>query len=146
MAIQRLDNIGLVVDDMAAVIAFFLELGLELEGKATVEGPDVDRLVALEGVRCDLAMVRTPDGYGRLELMKFHTPASPAAAEPNAPVNAPGFRRIMFAVDDIEEVLPRLRAHGAEVMGDLVKYENGYQLVYVRGPEGIIVALAKKIA
>jgi catechol 2,3-dioxygenase-like lactoylglutathione lyase family enzyme len=146
MAIQRLDNIGLVVDDMAAVIAFFLELGLELEGKATVEGPDVDRLVALEGVRCDLAMVRTPDGHGRLELMKFHTPASPAAAKPNAPVNAPGFRRIMFAVDDIEEVLPRLRTHGAEVMGDLVKYENGYQLCYVRGPEGIIVALAKKIA
>jgi catechol 2,3-dioxygenase-like lactoylglutathione lyase family enzyme len=146
MTIQRLDNIGVVVDDMAAVIAFFLELGLELEGKATVEGPDVDRLVALDGVRCDLAVVRTPDGHGRLELMKFHTPASPATAEPDAPVNAFGFRRIMFAVEDLEELLPRLRTHGAELMGDLVKYENGYRIAYVRGPEGLIVALAEKIA
>jgi catechol 2,3-dioxygenase-like lactoylglutathione lyase family enzyme len=146
MTIQRLDNIGVVVDDMAAVIEFFLELGLELEGKATVEGPDVDRLVALEGVRCDLAVVRTPDGHGRLELMKVHTPASPATAEPDAPVNVFGFRRIMFAVDDLEELLPRLRTHGAELMGDLVKYENGYRIAYVRGPEGLIVALAEKIA
>jgi catechol 2,3-dioxygenase-like lactoylglutathione lyase family enzyme len=146
MTIQRLDNIGVVVHDMEAVIAFFLELGLELEGKATVEGPDVDRLVALDGVRCDLAVVRTPDGHGRLELMKFHTPASPATAEPNAPVNTPGFRRIMFAVDDIDDVLRRLRTHGAELMGDLVKYENGYRLAYVRGPEGIIIALAEELA
>jgi catechol 2,3-dioxygenase-like lactoylglutathione lyase family enzyme len=146
MTIQRLDNIGVVVDDMAAVIEFFLELGLELEGKATVEGPDVDRLVALDDVRCDLAVVRTPDGHGRLELMKFHTPASPATAEPDAPVNVFGFRRIMFAVDDLEELLPRLRTHGAELMGDLVKYENGYRIAYVRGPEGLIVALAEKIA
>ena len=146
MAIQRLDNIGLVVDDLAAVIAFFLELGLELEGKATVEGPDVDRLVALEDVRCDLAVVRTPDGHGRLELMKFHSPVGTTAAEPNAPVNAHGFRRIMFAVDNIEEVLPRLRTHGAEVMGDLVKYGDSHQLCYVRGPEGIIIALAENVA
>jgi catechol 2,3-dioxygenase-like lactoylglutathione lyase family enzyme len=146
MTIQRLDNIGVVVDDMAAVIEFFLELGLELEGKATVEGPDVDRLVALDDVRCDLAVVRTPDGHGRLELMKFHTPASPAAAEPDAPVNVFGFRRIMFAVDDLDELLPRLRTHGVELMGDLVKYENGYRIAYVRGPEGLIVALAEKIA
>jgi catechol 2,3-dioxygenase-like lactoylglutathione lyase family enzyme len=146
MTIQRLDNIGLVVEDMEAVITFFLDLGLELEGKATVEGPDVDRLVALEGVHCDLAVVRTPDGHGRLELMKFHSPASPAPTVPNAPVNVLGFRRIMFAVDDTEEVLARLRTHGAEIMGDRVRYDNGHQLVYVRGPEGIIVALAEKIA
>ncbi len=146
MTIQRLDNIGLVVEDMDAVITFFLDLGLELEGKATVEGPDVDRLVALEGVRCDLAVVRTPDGHGRLELMKFHSPASPAPTVPNAPVNVLGFRRIMFAVEDIEGSLARLRTHGAELMGDLVKYENGYRLAYVRGPEGIIVALAEEIA
>lgn len=146
MAIQRMDNIGVVVDDMAAVIEFFLDLGLELEGKATVGGPDVDRLVALEGVRCDLAVVKTPDGHSRLELMKFHSPASPAPAEPNPPVNAFGFRRIMFAVDDTDEVLARLRTHGAEILGDRVTYGDSHQLVYVRGPEGIIVALAEKIA
>jgi catechol 2,3-dioxygenase-like lactoylglutathione lyase family enzyme len=146
MTIQRLDNIGLVVEDMAAVTAFFLELGLELEGEAQVGGPDVDRLVGLDGVRCDLVVVRTPDGHGRLELMKFHTPSATTTTAPDAPVNVPGFRRIMFAVDGIEEILPRLRAHGAELMGDVVKYENGHRLVYVRGPEGIIVALAEKIA
>ena len=146
MTIQRLDNVGVVVDDLEATIAFFLELGLELEGKATVEGPDVDRLVALDGVRCDMAVVRTPDGHGRLELMKFHSPAGTTAAEPNAPVNTPGFRRIMFAVEDIEGILARLRTHGAELMGDLVKYENGYRLAYVRGPEGLMVALAEKLA
>ncbi|MEU0790359.1 VOC family protein [Amycolatopsis sp. NPDC005961] len=146
MTIQRLDNIGVVVEDMAAVVAFFLDLGLELEGEAEVGGPDVDRLVALEGVRCDLTVVRTPDGHGRLELMKFHSPAATTAAEPNAQVNAFGFRRIMFAVEDIEGMLSRLRVHGAELMGDLVKYENGYKLAYVRGPEGIIVALAEKLA
>jgi catechol 2,3-dioxygenase-like lactoylglutathione lyase family enzyme len=146
MTIQRLDNIGVVVEDMAAAVAFFLELGLELEGEAEVGGPDVDRLVALDGVRCDLTVVRTPDGHGRLELMKFHSPATAPAVEPNLPVNAAGFRRIMFAVDDIEEILTRLRTHGAELMGDLVKYENGYRLAYVRGPEGLIVALAEKLA
>lgn len=146
MTIQRLDNIGVVVEDMAAVIAFFVELGLELEGEATVEGPDVDRLVALDGVRCDLAVVRTPDGHGRLELMKFHSPACATAAEPHAQVNAPGFRRLMFAVEDVEAVVARLRTRGAELMGDLVKYEDGYRLAYVRGPEGLIVALAEKIA
>ncbi|MEV6642739.1 VOC family protein [Amycolatopsis sp. NPDC051371] len=146
MTIQRLDNIGVVVEDMAAAVAFFLELGLELEGEAEVGGPDVDRLVALDGVRCDLTVVRTPDGHGRLELMKFHSPSTAAVVEPDLPVNAAGFRRIMFAVDDIEEILTRLRTHGAELMGDLVKYENGYRLAYVRGPEGLIVALAEKLA
>lgn len=139
-----MDNVGVVVHDLTAAIAFFLELGLELEGEARVEGPVVDRLVGLDGVRCDLAVVRTPDGHGRLELMKFHTPAA-TIAEPNAPVNTPGIRRIMFAVDDIEDVLARLRAHGAELMGELVRYEDSGRLCYVRGPEGVIVALAEKL-
>jgi catechol 2,3-dioxygenase-like lactoylglutathione lyase family enzyme len=144
MTIQRMDNIGIVVEDLAATVAFFLELGLELEGEASVGGPSVDRLVALEDVRCDLAVVRTPDGHGRLELMKFHSPTA-VATEPNAPVNAPGIRRIMFAVDDIEDVLTRLRAHGAEPMGELEQYENSHRLCYVRGPEGIIIALAEQL-
>jgi catechol 2,3-dioxygenase-like lactoylglutathione lyase family enzyme len=144
VTIQRMDNVGVVVDDLAAAIAFFLELGLELEGEATVEGPSVDRLVGLDGVRCDLAMVRTPDGHGGIELMKFHTPAA-VTAESNAPVNAFGIRRFMFAVEGIEGVLARLLARGAELMGELVQYENSYRLCYVRGPEGIIVALSEKI-
>lgn len=143
MSIQRMDNVGIVVDDLAAAVAFFVELGLELEGEATVEGPDVDRLVALEGVRCDMAVVRTPDGHGRLELMRFRNPAA-TTAEPDAPVNTPGLRRIMFAVEGIEDVVARLRGHGAELVGDLVRYEGGYRLGYVRGPEGILVALAEK--
>jgi len=144
MTIQRMDNVGIVVDDLAAAVAFFLELGLELEGEASVEGPSVDRLVGLDGVRCDMAVVRTPDGHGRLELMKFHTPVA-TATEPNAPVNTLGIRRIMFAVEDIEGVIARLRAHGAELMGELERYEDSYRLCYVRGPEGIIVALAEKL-
>jgi catechol 2,3-dioxygenase-like lactoylglutathione lyase family enzyme len=144
MTIQRMDNVGVVVDDLAAAIAFFLELGLELEGEASVEGPSVDRLVGLDGVRCDLAVVRTPDGHGRLELMKFHTPVA-TTAEPNAPANTLGIRRIMFAVENIEDVLARLRAHGAELMGELVRYGDSYRLCYIRGPEGIIVALAEKL-
>jgi catechol 2,3-dioxygenase-like lactoylglutathione lyase family enzyme len=126
------------------LLAFFLELGLELEGEASVEGASVDRLVGLDGVRCDLAVVRTPDGHGRVELMKFHTPAA-TTAEPNAPANTLGIRRIMFAVEDIEDVLARLRAHGAELVGQLARYEDSYRLCYVRGPEGIIVALAEKL-
>ncbi|GAB2992053.1 VOC family protein [Amycolatopsis acidiphila] len=144
MTIQRMDNVGIVVDDLEAATAFFLELGLELEGEAQVGGPGVDRLVGLDGVRCDLAVVRTPDGHGRLELMKFQSPAA-TTAEPNAPTNALGIRRIMFAVEDIEDVLTRLRAHGAELMGELERYEDSHRLCYIRGPEGIIIALAEKI-
>ncbi|OLF16793.1 VOC family protein [Actinophytocola xanthii] len=144
MTVQRMDNIGIVVDDLAAAVAFFLELGLELEGQAAVGGPSVDRLVGLDGVRADLAVVRTPDGHGRLELMRFHSPVA-VPAEPNAPVNTLGIRRIMFAVEDIEDVLARLRAHGAEPMGELEQYEDSYRLCYVRGPEGIIVALAERL-
>ncbi len=145
MTILRMDNVGIVVNDLEAVIAFFVELGLELEGETTVEGRSVDRIVGLDGVRSDIAMMRTPDGHSRLELTKFHTPPA-TTAEPNAPVNTLGIRRIMFAVEDIEDVLARLQAHGAELVGEVVQYEDSYRLCYVRGPEGIIVALAEPLS
>jgi len=144
MPITRMDNVAIVVDDLAAAIAFFVELGLELEGEATVEGPSVDRIVGLDGVRSDIAMLRTPDGHGRLELTKFQTPAA-VSVEPNAPVNRLGMGRIMFAVDDIDAVVAGLRARGSELVGEVVQYEDSYRLCYVRGPEGIIVALAEKL-
>src|SRR6202165_973320 len=142
--IKRMDNVGIVVDDLKAAIAFFVELGLELEGETTVEGQWVDRCVGLEGVRSDIAMLKTPDGHGRLELSKFHTPPA-TTAEPNAPVNKLGMGRIMFAVEDIQDVLARLKAHGAELVGEVVQYEDQYRLCYVRGPEGLIVALAEEL-
>ena len=145
MTIQRMDNVGIVVDDLEAAIAFFVELGMELEGKATVEGQSVDRVVGLDGVRSDIAMLRTPDGHGRIELSKFQAPAA-ISAEPNAPVNRLGMGRIMFAVDDIKDVVTRLRTHGAELVGELARYEDSYRLCYVRGPEGIIVALAEQLS
>ena len=140
-----MDNVLLVVDDLKAAIAFFAALGLELEGEATVEGPSVDRLVALHGVRSDIAMMRTPDGHGRIELDKFHTPQAVRAEPEDAPVNALGIRRIMFAVDDLDAVLGRLRAHGGELVGEVVQYEDSYRLCYMRGPEGIMVALAESL-
>ena len=139
-----MDNIGIVVDDLHAAVAFFLTLGLELDGEATVGGSWVDQIVGLDDVQADIAMVRTPDGHGRLELTKFHSPTA-VEAWPNAPANALGIRRIMFAVDDIEDVVARLQAHGAELVGELGQYEDIYRLCYVRGPEGIIVALAEEI-
>jgi catechol 2,3-dioxygenase-like lactoylglutathione lyase family enzyme len=142
MAILRMDNVGIVVDDLKTTITFFLELGMELEGETTVEGASVDRTVGLDGVRSDIAMLRTPDGHSRLELSKFHTPTA-VSGEPNTPVNTLGIRRIMFAVDDIEAVLARLQANGAELIGEVVQYEDSYRLCYVRGPEGIIIALAE---
>ena len=145
MTILRMDNVGIVVDDLKAAIAFFVELGLELEGETVVEGPSVDRLIGLDGVRSDIAMLRTPDGHSRLELSKFHTPPATTAA-PNAPVNTLGTGRIMFAVDDIENVLARLQAHGAELVGEVVQYEDSYRLCYVRGPEGVMVALAEQLS
>jgi catechol 2,3-dioxygenase-like lactoylglutathione lyase family enzyme len=145
MTVKRMDNVGVVVDDLAAAVAFFEEIGLELEGEAQVEGRSVDRLVALDGVRCDIAMMRTPDGHGGVELMKFRSPMVDSAEPNKAPPNAPGIRRIMFAVEDIEDVVSRLRAHGAEPIGELVHYENSYRLCYVRGPEGILIGLAEKI-
>ena len=145
MTNPRMDNVLIVVDDLKAAIAFFAELGLELEGEATVEGPQVDRLVGLDGVRSDIASMRTPDGHGRIELDKFHTPSAVRAAPEDTPVNTLGIRRIMFAVDDIEDVLARLQAHGAELVGEVTQYEDSYRLCYVRGPEGIMVALAEQL-
>jgi catechol 2,3-dioxygenase-like lactoylglutathione lyase family enzyme len=144
MTIQRMDHVGVVVDDLQAAIDFFVELGLELQGEASNEGPLVDRIVGLEGVRTDFAFVQTPDGHGRLELIKFHSP-SPPGGDPHAPSHAPGLRHLTFAVDDIHAVVDRLRARGAELVGELVNYEDSYWLCYVRGPEGIIVELAEKI-
>jgi catechol 2,3-dioxygenase-like lactoylglutathione lyase family enzyme len=144
MAIQRMDHVGVVVDDLAAATEFFVELGLELEGEARLEGRSVDRVVGLHGVRSEIAMLKTPDGHARVELSKFH---SPAAEDGNrrAPANAPGIRHITFAVDDIDGVVAGLRAHGAELVGELERYEDSYRLCYVRGPEGIIVELAERI-
>jgi catechol 2,3-dioxygenase-like lactoylglutathione lyase family enzyme len=144
MTIQRMDHVGIVVDDLAAATAFFVELGLELQGEAQVEGGWVDRVVGLEGVRADIAMMQTPDGHGRIELAKFHAPSG-AGGERHAPANTPGIRHITFAIDDIDDVLARLQARGAELVGEVERYENIYRLCYIRGPEGIIVELAERI-
>jgi len=143
MTIHRMDHVGFVVEDLAAAIAFFFELGLELEGETRVEGEWVDQLVGLEGVRADLAVVRTPDGHGRVELSTFHTPVATSTA-PSAPVNTPGIPRLTFAVDDVDDVLDRLRAHGAELVGEVAQYEGIYRYCYVRGPAGVIIGLAEE--
>jgi catechol 2,3-dioxygenase-like lactoylglutathione lyase family enzyme len=145
MTLQKMDNILIVVDDLDAAKAFFTELGMELEGQAPVEGRHVDLLVGLENVRCEIAMMRTPDGHGRIELDKFHTPTAVRNEPENAPVNTLGIRRIMFVVDDIEDVVARLRAHGAEPIGEITQYEDTYRLCYIRGPEGIMVALTEQL-
>ena len=145
MTLQRMDNVLIVVDDLEAAKAFFVELGMELEGEMQVEGRVVDLLVGLENVRAEIAMMRTPDGRGRVELDKFHTPAAVRAEPKNAPVNTLGIHRIMFAVDDIDDVLARLHTHGAELIGEVVQYGDVYRLCYIRGPEGIIVALAEQL-
>ena len=144
MTVSRMDNVLIVVDDLEGAIAFFSALGMELEGQAPVEGPSVDRLLALDGVKSEIAMMRTPDGHGRIELDKFHAPPAVRADPEDAPVNALGIRRIMFAVDDLEAVLARLRTLGAELVGEVVQYEDSYRLCYVRGPEGIMIALAQQ--
>ena len=145
MTLQRMDNVLIVVDDLEAAKAFFAELGMELEGEATNEGRSVDRVVGLDDVRCDIAMMRTPDGHGGVELAKFHTPPAIRAEPESAPVNALGIRRIMFAVDDVDDVVARLRSHGAELVGEIVQYEDVYRLCFLRGPEGIIVGLAEQL-
>jgi catechol 2,3-dioxygenase-like lactoylglutathione lyase family enzyme len=142
MAIKRMDNILIVVDDLEAVKAFFVELGLRLEGETTVEGPLIGRLIGLEDVRATLAMMRTPDGQG-VELDKFHTPDAIRFGPVDSPVNTLGIRRIMFAVDDIDATVAHMRAHGAVLIGEM-QYEGTYRLAYIRGPEGIIVALAEQ--
>jgi catechol 2,3-dioxygenase-like lactoylglutathione lyase family enzyme len=144
MTIQRMDHVGIVVDDLAAATEFFVELGLELQGEAQVEGRSVDRVVGLDGVRSEIVMLQTPDGHGRIELSKFHTPSAQGDNR-DAPANAPGIRHVTFAVDDIDAAVAGLRARGAELVGELVRYEDSYRVCYVRGPEGIIVELAEKI-
>ena len=142
--LKRMEHVGIVVDDLAAAIEFFVELGLEVQLEVPVEGRSVDRINGLEGVRADIAMMQTPDGNGRLELVKYHAPAN-EGGDRHAPANTPGIRHIAFAVDDIDAVVAGLRAHGAELVGGLEQYEDSYRLCYVRGPEGIIVELAEQI-
>ena len=144
MTLLRMEHVGIVVDDLASAIAFFTELGLELEDEVPVEGRWVDRIVALDGVKLDIAMLRTPDGTSRLELTKFHAPSA-AAADHRASANVPGIRHVSFAVDDIEASIARLRPQGGEQVGEVVQYEQSYKLCYLRGPAGIIVELAQKL-
>ena len=145
MAIQRMDHVSVVVDDLAAATAFFVELGMELQGEAPIEGPSVDRLNALDGIRVDIAMMRVPDGDGRLELTKFHHPAVINPEPRNALGNTLGLRSVMFTVDDVDATVATMRAHGAELVGEVAQYEDSYRLCYVRGPAGIIVALAEEL-
>src|SRR6202022_4239161 len=144
MAVRRMDNVGIVVDDLPATIAFFLELGLELEGQAMIEGDWAERVTGLRDMRVEIAMMRTPDGHSRLEISRFVTP--PAVADHrNAPVNALGYLRVMFAVDDIDETLERLRKRGAQLVGEVVQYKDAYRLCYIRGPEGLLIGLAQEL-
>jgi catechol 2,3-dioxygenase-like lactoylglutathione lyase family enzyme len=144
MTIQRMEHVGIVVDDLAAATAFFVELGLKLQGEGSAEGGRVERVVGLEGVRAEIAMVETPDGHGRLALTKFHAPPG-RGGDRDAPANTPGIRHVAFEVDGIDAVVARLRARGAELVGEVERYEDSYRLCYVRGPEGIIVELAERI-
>jgi len=139
-----MDHVGIVVDDLAAATEFFVELGLVLQAEWSAEDRSVDRIVGLEGVRTEVAMMQTPDGNGRLELVKFHSP-SHQGDNGHAPANTPGIRHIAFAVEDVEAVVAGLRAHGAELVGELERYGDSYRLCYVRGPEGIIIELAERI-
>ncbi len=143
MTVKRMDNVLIVVEDLEAVKAFFIELGLKLEGETTVEGPLVGKLIGLENVRATLAMLRTPDGQG-VELDKFHTPGAIRFGPAAAPVNTLGIRRIMFAVENLDAVVARMRVHGAEIIGEM-QYGESYRLAYLRGPEGIVVALAEQV-
>ena len=144
MTVHRLDHVGIVVEDLAAAIAFFIELGLELEGETTVEGDWVDKLVGLDGVRSDIAVVRTPNGRDRVELSTFHTPVTTGSA-PRAPLNIPGIPRLTFVVDDVDDVLHRLRAHGAELVGEVVQYKDYCRYCNIRGPEGVIIGLVEEL-
>ena len=145
MTIKRLDHISVVVDDLAPAIAFFTALGMTLDGKATVEGPWVDRVNGIEGVQVDIVMMRTPDGHGRLELTNFRNPQLVALEPAIAPPNALGLRSVMFTVESVDDTVARLRPHGAELMGEVAQYEDKYRLCYLHGPAGIIVALAEEL-
>jgi catechol 2,3-dioxygenase-like lactoylglutathione lyase family enzyme len=144
MTVHRMDHAGVVVEDLAAAIAFFVELGLELEGEATVEGEWADQLLGLDGVRADIAMMRTPEGHGRIELSTFRSPAATSSA-PRTPVNTPGIPRLTFVVDAVDDVLGRLRIHGAELVGEVAQYEDIYRYCYVRGPDGILLGLVEEL-
>ena len=144
MTVQRMDNVGIVVESLETAIAFFTELGLELEGRGTIEGEWSGRVTGLRDQRVEVAMMRTPDGHSRLELSRFLAPA-PVADHRNAPVNSLGYLRVMFAVDDVDDTVARLRSHGAEVVGEVVRYEDAYRLCYIRGPEGILIGLAEQL-
>jgi len=145
MALKRMDNVGIVVDDLGGAIDFFRELGLELEGRGTIEGEWAGRITGLGDQRVEIAMMRTPDGHSRLELSRFLSP--PVIADHrNAPVNALGYLRVMFAVDDIDDTLERLRGRGAQLVGELVQYQDAYRLCYIRGPEGILIGLAEELS
>ena len=144
MTVKRMDNVGIVVESIDAAIEFFTELGLELEGRAPIEGDWADGVTGLRDMRVEIAMMRTPDGHSRLELSRFLTP--PVVADHrNAPVNALGYLRVMFAVDDLDDTLARLREHGAQLVDEVVQYKDVYRLCYVRGPEGILIGLAEQI-
>ncbi|GAA3596573.1 VOC family protein [Kribbella ginsengisoli] len=143
MTLQRMDNTGIVVDDLAAAVAFFQELGMELEGEAQVEGPWADQCVGLDGVRCDIAMMKTPDGHSRLELAKYLSPAPIGDGPRNTPHNTVGMHRVMFAVDDLDDTIARLRKHGAEVVGQIADYQDIVRICYLRGPDGIFVGLSE---
>jgi len=145
MTLKRMDNVLIVVEDMEAAKAFFFELGMELEGEMPLEGRFVDRVVGLENVRCEIATLRTPDGHGKVELSKFHAPAAIRSEPQNAPANTLGIRRIMFAVDNVDDVVTRLRTHGAELVGEVAQYEDIYRVCFIRGPEGIILGLAEDL-
>jgi catechol 2,3-dioxygenase-like lactoylglutathione lyase family enzyme len=145
MTLQRMDNVLIVVEDLEAAKAFFAELGMVLEGETVVEGPWADSTVGLSGVRADIAMMRTPDGHGGVELSRFHTPRAVRTQPDPAPANALGMRRIMFAVDDLDDVVSRLRRHGGELVGEIAQYGDSYRLCFLRGPEGIIVGLAEQL-
>jgi catechol 2,3-dioxygenase-like lactoylglutathione lyase family enzyme len=145
MSIQRMDNVAIVVDDLDAAVAFFTGLGLELEGRAQIEGLVADHTTGLDGVQSEIAMVRTPDGHGRLELTRYLAPAAVRPEPQDPPPNTLGLHRVMFAVDDLHGTVARLRAHGAEVLGEIARYQNAFLLCYLRGPAGIIVALAEQV-
>lgn len=144
MTVRRLDHVGIIVDDLAAAVAFFVELGMEVEGETTVEGPFPDALLGLEGVRADMVFVRTPDGVGRVELSTFHSPVATSTA-PRAPVDTPGIPRLTFVVESVHDTLDRLRAHGAELVGEVTQYEDIYRYGYIRGPEGVIIGLVEEL-
>jgi catechol 2,3-dioxygenase-like lactoylglutathione lyase family enzyme len=146
MALKRLDNVAIVVDDLDAAIAFFLELGMELEARMSIEGDFADQTVGLKDVQSEIAMMRTPDGRGRLELTRYDNPPLAGSSQSNVPPNTLGLHRTMFAVDDIDDVVARLGAHGAELLGEIARYEDTYRLCYMRGPAGIIVALAEELS